>query len=373
MPDIPRAPKAGKPPRAPKSAKAQAAAAARKPKRTRATDSPRATGGSPASAPDAIALDLKSPGLNGVQQPALRSTTSAASRSDSGAGESAPAITNPIARPSRTQKKSTSPLSNFKSETPAATPPSAAPSPSPTLSPETLSLLQSILHHTFKSPALLAQALTHASVTDSRLASNERMEFLGDSVLGLVISERIYQRYPNLLEGEMTKLKSTAVSRQTCAVIARALGLHKHLVLGKGMQNHHELPLSLEAAVLESIIAAIYLDAGYAAAEAFIAPLIDPYILRAAADGHQENFKSVLQHYAQQQSLPPPSYRVLDEKGPDHAKAFKVTVDLAGRRFTPAWGQTKKKSEQMAALNALQELGLVQTRDDGHLSVVGGE
>ncbi len=326
MPETPRASKPTKPPRAPKSAKSKAPAPpAKKSKR------PRATGGSPASV-------LETP---------------------SGASPHLPV--------------NGSPLSNLKSEIPSSSPSPPHPlTPSHlTLSPETLSLLQSTLHHTFAHPQLLAQALTHASVTDSRLASNERMEFLGDSVLGLVISERIYQRYPHLLEGEMTKLKSTAVSRQTCAVIARALGLHKHLVLGKGMQNHHELPLSLEAAVLESIIAAIYLDAGYAAAEAFIAPLIDPYILRAAADGHQENFKSVLQHYAQQQSLPPPSYRVLDEKGPDHAKAFKVTVDLAGRRFTPAWGQTKKKSEQMAALNALQELGLVQTRDDGHLSVVG--
>lgn len=327
MPDTPRAPKAAKPPRAPKSAKAKAPAPpAKKSKRSRAI------GGSPASVLDT------------------------------------PSGTSPH------RSINASPLSSLKSETPSSSPSPSQPLPvSPSqvaLSPETLALLQSTLHHTFKSPALLAQALTHASVTDSRLASNERMEFLGDSVLGLVISERIYQRYPHLLEGEMTKLKSTAVSRQTCAVIARSLGLHKHLVLGKGMQNHHELPLSLEAAVLESVIAAIYLDAGYAAAESFIAPLIDPYILRAAADGHQENFKSVLQHYAQQQSLPPPSYRVLDEKGPDHAKAFKVTVDLAGRRFTPAWGQTKKKSEQMAALNALQELGLVQAQD-GHVRVVG--
>jgi ribonuclease III len=307
-----------------------------KPRRKRAK--PRATGGLPASVLDAVP----------VVHPDAPAT-----------GDSAPLQRGEVVRSPSEGKKKTAEKGS-----------PAAPAPPPSLSPDILASIQTTISHTFKSPALLIQALTHASVTDSRLASNERMEFLGDSVLGLVISERIYQRYPHLLEGEMTKLKSTAVSRQTCAIIARALGLHKHLVLGKGMQNHHELPLSLEAAVLESIIAAIYLDAGYAAAESFIAPLIDPYILRAAADGHQENFKSVLQHHAQQQSLPPPMYRILDEKGPDHAKAFKVGVDLGGRRFTPAWGQTKKKSEQLAALNALQELGLVQTRDDGHLSVV---
>lgn len=226
--------------------------------------------------------------------------------------------------------------------------------------------------HTFKDEALLRRALVHASVAEQRLDSNERMEFLGDSVLGLVVAERIYQRYPGLLEGEMTKIKSTVVSRQSCADIARAMELDRWLVLGKGMQRDNGMPQSLSAAVLESVIAAVYLDGGFDAAARFVAPLFDPLIDRAARSGHQENFKSVLQQHAQQSRLETPGYRILDEKGPDHAKAFKVCVEMGGQRYEPAWGQSKKQAEQAAALNALQELGLLEQVSDGHLRVVGG-
>jgi ribonuclease-3 len=228
---------------------------------------------------------------------------------------------------------------------------------------------QRALGHSFADPSLLVRALTHASIAEQRALSNERMEFLGDSVLGLIASERIYQRYPDLLEGEMTKIKSTAVSRQTCAMIARSLGLDELLVTGKGMQGADAMPQSLAAAVLEAVIAAIYLDGGYAAAEKFIGPLVDPVIERAAISGHQENFKSVLQQHAQQAGLDTPAYRILDEKGPDHAKCFKVCVEIGGRKFNSSWGQSKKQAEQAAALNALSELGLVEQTSDGHVKV----
>jgi len=229
---------------------------------------------------------------------------------------------------------------------------------------------QRALGFQFKNPALILKALTHASIAEVKTDSNERMEFLGDSVLGLVVSERIYRRYPSLLEGEMTKIKSTAVSRQTCALIARSLGLDELLVTGKGMQkNADAMPHSLAAAVLESVIAAVYLDGGMVAAEAFIGPLIDPLIERAASSGHQENFKSVLQQHAQQTDQDTPIYRVLDEKGPDHAKCFKVGAEIGARKFNPSWGQSKKQAEQTAALNALTELGLIRTTDDGHIQI----
>jgi ribonuclease-3 len=226
------------------------------------------------------------------------------------------------------------------------------------------------LGYSFKDPALLRLALTHASIAEQRALSNERMEFLGDSVLGLIASERIYQRYPALLEGEMTKIKSSAVSRQTCAMIARSLGLDELLVTGKGMQGSAAMPQSLAAAALESVIAAIYLDGGYAAAEKFVGPLVDPIIERAASSGHQENFKSVLQQHSQQTNQDTPVYRILDEKGPDHAKCFKVGVEIGARKFAPSWGQSKKQAEQAAALNALSELGLIQALGDGHVRVI---
>jgi ribonuclease-3 len=222
----------------------------------------------------------------------------------------------------------------------------------------------------FRDKSLLERALRHASVAESRLDSNERMEFLGDAVLGLITCEMIYQGYPNLLEGEMTKIKSTVVSRQTCANIARDLGLDNLLCLGRGMQGRHTLPQSLAAAVLEAVIAAVYLDGGLDAARAFLEPRLGPLIARAESCGHQENFKSVLQQYAQQNLDTTPQYLVLDEKGPDHAKCFEVAVEIGDRRFPSSWGQSKKQAEQLAALNALQELGLCRTEEDGHIRVV---
>jgi len=144
-------------------------------------------------------------------------------------------------------------------------------------------------------------------------------------------------------------------------------------VLGKGMQRSEAMPPSLAAAVFESLIAALYLDGGYAAAEKFIGPLLDPLISRAAASGHQENFKSVLQQHAQQSDMESPAYRVLDEKGPDHAKCFKICVEMGTRRFEASWGQSKKQAEQAAALNALTELGLVQKMEDGYLRIADGD
>lgn len=234
---------------------------------------------------------------------------------------------------------------------------------------ETLQSVERAIGYCFKDLGLLDRALRHASVADSRVNSNERMEFLGDAVLGLVVSEHVYRRFPELLEGEMTKIKSAAVSRQTCAAIAQRLGLDASLLLGKGLRSQGELPMSLSAAVLEAVIAAIYLDGGYTAAQAFLGPLIDPLIGRAADGGHQENFKSVLQHHVQQHFQATPIYRVLDEKGPDHAKCFKVTVEFAGQRFEAAWGQSKKRAEQLAAFNALKEMGLVYEHALGEIRV----
>lgn len=226
-----------------------------------------------------------------------------------------------------------------------------------------------IIGHRFKDGGLLERALTHTSTTDNGLASNERLEFLGDAVLGMIVCDLIYQRYPNLREGEMTKIKSAVVSRDTCSHIARDLGLEALLILGKGMQSNGALPASLGACALESIIGAVYLDAGWPAALDFVRPLVDPIIQRAAVSGHQENFKSVLQQYAQQHFGRTPNYRVLDEQGPDHAKCFKVRVEIGGRCFEPCWGQTKKRAEQLAALAALRDLGMVREKEDGALTL----
>jgi len=212
----------------------------------------------------------------------------------------------------------------------------------------------------FENTDTLALALRHASHSDSRLDSNERLEFLGDAVLGMVVCERIFERFPGSLEGEMTKIKSTVVSRRTCANVAEDMGLDTLLILGKGMQSQEKLPRSLAAAVFESIIAAVYLERGFEGAKAFLVPILDPLIADAERSGHQSNYKSVLQQHAQQAFGESPCYRVLDEKGPDHAKAFKIAVELGGRRFGAVWGATKKSTEQDAARVALEALGVLE-------------
>lgn len=231
--------------------------------------------------------------------------------------------------------------------------------------------IEDIIGYRFTDRSLLERAFVHSSVASCRLESNERLEFLGDSVLGLVACQRIFDLYPDLLEGDMTKIKSAAVSRRTCAKLARSLGLQKLLVVGKGMMGQTALPQSLSAAVLEAVVGALTLDGGLEAARRFLLPLLDPVIEAAAESGHQHNFKSVLQQHAQQQLERSPGYRTLDEKGPDHSKCFKVCVEIGERQFDAVWGQSKKEAEQHAALIALIELGLAQLCDNGDVQVFG--
>jgi len=219
-----------------------------------------------------------------------------------------------------------------------------------------------VLGYLFRDTALLRAALTHASSADHRLQSNERLEFLGDAILGYVVCEELYHAYPDLLEGDLTKIKSVVVSRRTCAEITQSIHLEDLLNLGKGMTSRPGLPSSVAAAVFESIIAAIYLDGGMDAAREFILRHLRPYIDDAANSEHQQNFKSVLQQLAQQCLEHPVTYVLLDAKGPDHAKAFEVCVEIDGRRFDSAWANNKKQAEQAAALGALRGLGLA---DDG--------
>ncbi len=223
-----------------------------------------------------------------------------------------------------------------------------------------VSQIESRTGYRFNDPGLVRLALRHASVAENRVASNERLEFLGDAVLGLVTCQRIFELFPEMLEGEMTKIKSSVVSRQTCAELAQQIGIAQHLVLGKGMRaSPAGVPMSLAAAALECIVAAIYLDGGLEPARRFLLPLLEPRIRAAEQSKHQENYKSLLQHYAQQQRGLAPLYVVLESKGPDHAKHFCVAVKLGDQQFESSWGVSKKHAEQNAAMLALRELGVL--------------
>jgi ribonuclease-3 len=218
---------------------------------------------------------------------------------------------------------------------------------------------EEILGYRFNDHHLLKEALTHASIAEDRLHSNERLEFLGDSVLGLVICHRLYQVFPHYLEGDLTKLKSAVVSRNTCAAVANSLGLTELIFVGKGMNARPERPSSLAAGVLEAIIAAIYIDGGFEAARTFILRVTEPYIIQYAATTHQQNYKSLLQQHSQQVLNATPMYELLDEKGPDHSKNFEVRVVVGSQAFGSAWGAAKKVAEQKAAQIALEELGVL--------------
>ncbi|MEQ9454271.1 MAG: ribonuclease III [Phycisphaeraceae bacterium] len=225
------------------------------------------------------------------------------------------------------------------------------------------------LGHTFANPDLLERALTHASSTGERLDSNERYEFLGDAILGQVVCEYLFHELPEEQEGELTKIKSAVVSRRACATVSRKLGLPKMLSLGKGMHTTAALPQSVAAAVYESVIAAIYLDAGIEPARAFILRTMTPVLEECTQSLHQHNFKSVLQHYTQRHQPANPSYVLLDEKGPDHAKAFEVCVEIAGFRFDSAWANNKKEAEQKAALQALTDMDIASLSEDGTITI----
>ncbi len=214
-----------------------------------------------------------------------------------------------------------------------------------------LSECQETIGYRFHRPELLKSALTHASRADSRLASNERLEFLGDAILGLIVCERIYHLFPDSLEGEMTKIKSVVVSRRTCANVSRQLHLEKFILMGKGMRDN--LPLNVLADVFESLVAAVYLDGGLDAAQTFVLKYMGPEIDQVAECAHAGNYKSVLQQLAQRELGSTPIYQLLDEKGPDHSKCFKIAAAIGGRCYPGAWGRNKKEAEQKAALNAI--------------------
>ncbi|MBX7166355.1 MAG: ribonuclease III [Pirellulales bacterium] len=210
--------------------------------------------------------------------------------------------------------------------------------------------------YVFRNRTLLRAALTHASGAQHRLASNERLEFLGDAILGAIVCEFLYRQYPDYLEGDLTRVKSVVVSRQTCAKISQHLGMAEFLILGKGMTTHPSVPPSLLADVFESLVAAVYLDGGEAAVREFLLRHVGPEIEAAAGGDHGGNYKSLLQQIAQREYGTTPTYSLLDEKGPDHSKCFKVSAQIGRNRYHPAWGRNKKEAEQRAARNALSEL-----------------
>lgn len=203
-------------------------------------------------------------------------------------------------------------------------------------------------------PELVERALTHRSYAyeNGGLPTNERLEFLGDSVLGLVVTAALYERHPDLPEGQLAKLRASVVSTRALAAVARTIGLGDWVRLGRGEETTGGRDKSsILADTLEALIGAVYVDRGLAAAAEVVHRLFDPLMRAAAEQGAALDYKTALQELAAARSLGAPEYRC-DESGPDHAKEFLAEAVLGGEVRGSGTGRTKKEAEQHAAEQA---------------------
>lgn len=220
--------------------------------------------------------------------------------------------------------------------------------------------LEKTLCYKFKDISLLKNALTHSSYANevrNGVTSNERLEFLGDSVLSVVVSNYIYNNYKKLPEGDLTKLRASLVCEKTLCGFSRKIDLGKYLYLGKGEDKIGGRERdSILADVFEAVIAAIYLDGGMEAAEEHIMRFILPEIEHIQDDGFKD-YKTVLQEIIQRNPEENVTYILTDATGPDHNKSFTVEVHLNSNVIGRGTAKTKKRAEQMAAKQALELMG----------------
>jgi len=213
----------------------------------------------------------------------------------------------------------------------------------------------------FQSPSLLETALTHSSFVNESsgtiIESNERLEFLGDAILGLVVAEKLYQDFSEFSEGEMTKLRSALVRRDTLARVARAIRLGDFLHMGKGEEasGGRDKTANL-AGALEAVIAAISLDQGAAVTEDFVLKLLGEEMVKVVSQGMGADYKSRLQELMQSRGQSPPAYRMIEAAGPDHDKSFTVEVVAGDMVLGSGTGKSKKLAETEAARSALERL-----------------
>ena len=219
--------------------------------------------------------------------------------------------------------------------------------------------LETVIGYRFRNISLLQNALTHSSYANERyrnsLMSNERLEFLGDSILGMVVAEHLYRSFPDRPEGELTRMRADMVCETALAAVADRLQLGQHILLGHGEARlGGRTRNSILADAVESVIAACYLDGGMSVAEAFIRT----FVLRDISVDRPQNvdYKTSLQELVQQKKDQQLRYELIAESGPDHDKLFTVSVSLNGAAVGTGSGRSKKRAEQDAACAAIQRL-----------------
>ncbi|MDH4099108.1 MAG: ribonuclease III [Nitrospirota bacterium] len=224
-----------------------------------------------------------------------------------------------------------------------------------------LTTLQDLLHYRFSNIDYLKHALVHKSFAnekkDQGIEDNERLEFLGDAVLDLIISESLVEGYPSYSEGRLSKLRALVVNEGSLSTVARSLDLGKHILLGRGEeQSGGRDKDSILADTLEAIIAAIYLDSGLDSTSRFVLPLLEDRIRNVAGSDSPLDFKTELQELSQSLKGILPRYRIVREEGPDHEKVFLVELTLDDSIISTGKGRSKKAAEQDAARKALVKL-----------------
>ena len=221
-----------------------------------------------------------------------------------------------------------------------------------------MTALEEKLGYEFQDRRLLENALTHSSCANEsrgRLSSNERLEFLGDSILGMGVAEHLYRNHPDLPEGDLTRTRAALVCEESLVEVAKELSLGEYLHLGKGEEagGGRQRP-SIQADAVEAVLAAVYLDGGIGSAR----KIIQRYILCREIEGltRPRDYKTALQELVQRESGQVLKYRLTGSEGPDHDKRFFVEVDLNGTPIGSGKGHSKKEAEQMAAKSAIQHL-----------------
>jgi len=224
-----------------------------------------------------------------------------------------------------------------------------------------LTALQESLGVSFNDPSRLRQALIHSSYVNenprSAPAANERLEFLGDAILGLIITEKLYQELPEATEGEMTQLRAALISRDTLARLAKVTGLGDYLYLGKGeeISGGRDKPANL-ASALEAVIAAIFLDQNLLTSKQFVLRLFQQELEKVISQGSIVNHKTQLQELVQARGQPLPVYYLLEAGGPDHEPQFTIEVRSGDAVLGQGVGKSKKLAETEAARSALEHL-----------------
>ena len=227
-----------------------------------------------------------------------------------------------------------------------------------------LGKFEEIIGFKFKDKTLLKQAFTHRSYInenrDLKIGHNERLEFLGDAVLELIVTEYLYTKYPIANEGDLTAYRSALVNAVTLSEAARKIGVNDFLLLSKGeARDTGKARQYILANTMESIIGAVYLDQGYELAKVFIAANIFPLIDKIVADKSWMDAKSLFQEKAQEYYNETPLYKTVKETGPDHDKFFTVAVYAGDELIAEAGGKSKQEAEQLAARKALEVKGWI--------------